>query len=284
MPASVGSSSRQRKKLPPSGPTPASDFGDCKVVILAGGFGTRLAEHTDELPKPMVEVGGRPMLWHILKIYSHYGFNDFLIATGYKSEIVKRFFLEYRQQMSNLVIDFARNRVQHNDTQVEPWRVEIMDTGPKTLTGGRLKRLSQRLNSGTFFMTYGDGVADIDLNALLRFHRKHGKLATFTAVRQPAQFGVPTLKGDRAVRFAEKRASDTDWISGGFFALEPGITRYIRGDQTSFELDSLKKLAEDGELMAFRHEGFWQPMDTLRDVRKLNSHWANADAPWKVWK
>ena len=264
---------------------PRSRFGDCKVAILAGGFGTRLAEHTDAIPKPMVQIGGKPILWHILKIYSHFGFNDFVIACGYRAEDIKRFFIEYRQQMSDLVIDFAADRIERINPKMEPWRVAIIDTGAQSMTGGRIRRLAGQLGRGTFLMTYGDGVANVDVDALLRFHRKHGKLATFTAVRQPSQFGVPTLRGDQAVRFAEKQAADSDWINGGFFALEPGVMKYIPDDQTSFELDSLKHLAADGELMAYRHEGFWQPMDTLRDVRKLNSLWANADvpAPWKVW-
>jgi glucose-1-phosphate cytidylyltransferase len=282
MPARSTGRTRNRNRDPR-----ASRFGPCKVIILAGGFGTRLAEHTDELPKPMVQVGGKPVLWHILKIYSHFGFNDFLIACGYRAELIKRFFIEYRQQMSDLVIDFTSDRVQRMNPKMEPWRVALIDTGAQTMTGGRIKRLADQLDRGTFLMTYGDGVANVDLNALLRFHRKHGKLATFTAVRQPSQFGVPTLRGDQVVRFAEKQASESDWVSGGFFALEPGVLKYIAGDQTNFELESLKRLAEDGQLMAYRHEGFWQPMDTLRDVRKLNSLWANADGsappPWKVW-
>jgi len=268
----------------PAARSSKSQFGPCKVIILAGGFGTRLAEHTDELPKPMVQVGGRPILWHILKIYSHFGFSDFLIACGYKSEIIKRFFLEYRDQMSDLVLDFTNNKIKRLDGKIDPWRVAMIDTGSETMTGGRIKRLENHLGSGTFLMTYGDGVADVDLMALLRFHRKHGRLATFTAVRRPSQFGVPTLKGDQVVRFAEKPAGETDWISGGFFALEPGALKYIKDDATNFELESLSRIAQDGQLMAYRHEGFWQPMDTLRDVRRLNLLWANADAPWKVWK
>ncbi len=260
-----------------------ANFGSCKVVILAGGFGTRLAEQTDELPKPMVQIGGRPILWHILKIYSHFGFNDFLIATGYKSEMIKRFFLEYRDQMSDLVIDFASGKIKRLNDLIEPWRVSLLDTGSQTLTGGRIKRLAGELDKDTFMMTYGDGVADIDLQALMRFHQRHGKLATFTAVRRPAHFGVPTLKGDVAVRFAEKEHDENDWISGGFFVLEPAVLRYISGDQSNFELESLPRLAEEGQLMAFRHEGFWQPMDTLRDVRNLKALWSTESPPWKIW-
>ena len=267
-----------------SHPTAAhGSFGPCKVVILAGGFGTRLAERTDELPKPMVEIGERPILWHILKIYSHFGFNDFLIACGYRSETIKRFFLEYREQMSDLVFDFAGGKIDQLDGRIEPWRVAVLDTGAETMTGGRIKRLAAHLGQSTFMMTYGDGVADVNLSALLKFHKSHGRLATFTAVRRPSQFGVPTLKGDQVVRFAEKPAGDTDWISGGFFAMEPGVIQYIPGDATNFELESMRRLAEDGELMAYKHEGFWQPMDTLRDVRKLNSLWESSNPPWKVW-
>lgn len=255
-----------------------------KVVILAGGFGTRLAEHTDEIPKPMVEVGGRPILWHILKIYSHFGFGDFLIACGYKGEQIKRFFLDYRQQMSDLVFDFAADRIERLNSSIEPWRVSVIDTGAETMTGGRIGRLREHLGNATFLMTYGDGVADINLKALLRFHRAHGKLATFTAVPKPEQFGLPVLEGDRALRFAEKPASAADWISGGFFVLERKVLNYIKGDSTSFERQVLPRLAREGQLMAYRHRGFWHPMDTLRDVRKLNSLWDQADAPWKVWK
>ena len=259
------------------------DFGPCKVIILAGGFGTRLAEQTDELPKPMVQVGGRPILWHILKIYSHFGFNDFLIAAGYKSEVIKRFFLEYREQMSNIVIDFVGDTVERINGSIEPWRISIIDTGPESMTGGRIKRLQPWLQRETFLMTYGDGVADVDLNALLSFHRTHGKLATFTAVKRPPHFGVPTMKGNQVVRFAEKHIDADDWISGGFFALEPGVLDYIKGDSTNFEFESMSRMAEDGQLMAFKHDGFWQPMDTLRDVRKLNALWGDGAAPWKVW-
>ena len=262
----------------------ADRFGPCKVVILAGGFGTRLAEHTDELPKPMVEVGGRPILWHILKIYSHFGFNDFVIAGGYRVDVIKRFFRDYRDQMSDLVFDYSRGTVDRINTHIEPWRVAVIDTGAETMTGGRLKRLQQQLGTRPFMMTYGDGVADIDVNALLAFHKSHGKLATFTAVRKPTSFGIPVLQGDRAVKFAEKPPGDSEWINGGFLVLEPAVVDRIPGDATNFELKTLSELAEGGELMAYRHTGFWQPMDTLRDVRLLNSLWSSADnPPWKVW-
>jgi glucose-1-phosphate cytidylyltransferase len=231
----------------------------------------------------MVEIGGRPILWHILKIYGHFGCNDFLVACGYKAEVVKRFFLDYRDQSSDLVVDYAKGSIERINTRVEPWRVGVIDTGAATMTGGRIKRLAGLLGDRTFMMTYGDGVADIDIDALLRFHRGHGRLATFTAVRRPNQFGVPRLEGDRAVSFLEKPSDESDWISGGFFVLEPKVLDYIAGDATSFEMDSLQRLAEDGELMAYRHHGFWHPMDTLRDVRLLNSLWAGGKPSWKLW-
>lgn len=252
------------------------------VVILAGGFGTRLAERTDELPKPMVEIGGRPILWHILKIYSHFGFHDFFIACGYKAAVIKRFFLEYRDQQSNLIIDYRQDTVDRVCRRIEPWRVNLIDTGDTTNTGGRLKRLAPLLSEGTFLMTYGDGVADVDIAQLLRFHRSHGKLATVTTVHPPSRFGLPQLDGDRVRSFEEKPNQDSEWINGGFFVLEPRVLEAISGDSASFEIEVLPKLAKDGQLMAFRHEGFWQPMDTLRDVRNLNGMWLDRP-PWKVW-
>ncbi len=259
------------------------DFGPCKTVILAGGLGTRLAEHTDELPKPMVEIGPRPILWHILKIYSRFGFNDFVIAAGYRSDVIKRFFFEYRRQTSDLVFDFTSGAVEHINTRVEPWRVAVIDTGDSSMTGGRLRRLRSSLGDATFMMTYGDGVANIDLHALWRFHKSHGKLATFTAVQRPTQFGVPRLEGDRAVAFAEKPSTEGEWVNAGFFVIDAKVLDRVQGDDASFELHTLPQLASEGELMAFRHAGFWQPMDTLRDVRRLNSLWNEGNADWKVW-
>lgn len=261
----------------------SAQFGPCKTVVLAGGLGTRLAEHTDDIPKPMVQIGTRPILWHILKIYSHYGFKDFLIACGYKADVIKRFFLEYRSQTSNLTIDFAHDTIERGGA-IEPWRIGLIDTGTTTATGGRVKRLAESLGRSTFMMTYGDGVADIDLTALLRFHKAHQKLATLTVAPRPSLFGAPTLQGDQVIRFAEKPPASDEWINAGFFALEAGVFQYIADDATSFELDSLRHLAEDGQLMAYRHSGFWQPMDTLRDVRMLNAMWADGSAPWHVWK
>ena len=266
-------------------------LGPCKVVILAGGYGTRLAERTDEMPKPMVEIGGWPILWHILRTYSHYGFNEFLIAGGYKYEIIKRFFLEYHHRDDDVLIDFAADDVKRlaraNRTETrahdEPWRVGVIDTGNETMTGGRIRRLANHLTDGTFLLTYGDGLSDVDIGEVLRFHRCHGRLATLTAVRQRSQFGRPQLDGERVTTFAEKPHDSGEWINAGFLALEPQVLRYIHTDQSSFETDVLPMLAADDQLRAYRHEGFFQPMDTLRDVRHLNGMW-NADrAPWKVW-
>ncbi|MCP3905649.1 MAG: glucose-1-phosphate cytidylyltransferase [Planctomycetes bacterium] len=254
-----------------------------KVVILAGGFGTRLAEQTDEIPKPMVEIGGRPILWHILKIYSHFGFNDFIIACGYRAEAIKRFFLDYRNATSDLVIDFVNDRVERLGPPLEPWRVTLADTGLKTATGGRLRHLADLLGDETFLMTYGDGVADIDLPRLVEFHRTRERAVTFTAVHPPSGFGHPRLEGDRAVAFAEKDEADGHWINGGFFVIEPTVLTSIDGPQTSFEAEVLPRLATAGQLTAYRHEGFWQPMDTLRDVRALNALWAGGTAPWQTW-
>jgi len=254
-----------------------------KVVILAGGFGTRLAEQTDEIPKPMVDIGGRPILWHILKIYSQYGFNDFVIACGYRSDAIKRFFLDYRDATSDLVIDFVNDRVQRLAPTVEPWRVTLVDTGLETATGGRIKHLAERLGNETFLMTYGDGVADVDLSRLVEFHRGHDGDVTFTAVHPPSRFGHPRLEGNRVVSIAEKDDADGDWINGGFFVIEPTVLTSIEGPHTSFEAEVLPRLATEGRLMAHRHEGFWHSMDTLRDVRALNALWANGAAPWKSW-
>ena len=258
-----------------------------RVVILAGGFGTRLAERTDAMPKPMVEIGGRPILWHLLKYFGHFGHDSFVIACGYRGEVIKRYFLDLRDQSGTLAIDYRTGTVERQDANREPWRVELVDTGYETETGGRLRRLRDRLaGGGTFLMTYGDGLADVDLRALLAFHRKHGRLATFTAVRHVSPFGRPVLEGDRAVGFAEKPADGDAWISAGFFALEPAVLDEIvgEGDHVSFERVVLPKLAQDGELMAHRHEGFWHPMDTLRDVRRLNQMNDEVNPPWKIWE
>lgn len=254
-----------------------------KVVILAGGLGSRLAEETDIKPKPMVEVGGRPILWHIMKHYAHYGFKEFLIALGYRGEVIKRYFLEYPKVSGSLTVDLRNGGVQVHGKECEEWIVHLVDTGMSTLTGGRVKRLEPWLKDATFMVTYGDGVANLDLQALLRFHRSHGRLVTVTAVRPPARFGGLIFDGDMVVRFTEKPQVGEGWINGGYLVCEPGLLPYLSGDQTSLEADALERLAADKQLAAYRHEGFWQCMDTLRDVRLLESLWQERKAPWKVW-
>jgi glucose-1-phosphate cytidylyltransferase len=255
-----------------------------KTVILAGGLGTRLQEATAERPKPMVEIGGLPILWHIMKIYAAYGFKEFLLALGYRSEVIKLHFLNYRYLRSSFTVDLKEGRLETHDSHDEDWIVHLMDTGAATQTGGRLKRLADWVRDGTFMMTYGDGVANLDLRHLLDFHRRHGKLATVTAVRPPARFGGLAFAGDLVTKFLEKPQIGEGWINGGFFVLEPGVLDYIAGDQTPFEHEPLERLAEDGQLVAYRHEDFWQCMDTLRDVRLLESLWQSGRAPWRVWK
>jgi len=256
---------------------------DMKTVILAGGAGTRLAEETDTRPKPMVEIGGRPILWHLMKQYAHYGLKEFVVALGYKGEVIKRYFLDYADLNGSLTLSIKERRVERHECHPEDWTISLMDTGIHTITGGRLKRLQQILCTGTFMMTYGDGLSDVDLGKLLQFHRSHGKLATITAVRPPARFGALEFDGDRVVRFTEKPQLGEGWINGGFFVLEPDVLDFIEGDATHWEREPLERLARDGQLMAYRHESFWQCMDTLRDVRLLESLWAGGRAPWKVW-
>jgi glucose-1-phosphate cytidylyltransferase len=252
-----------------------------KTVILAGGMGTRLAEETDLRPKPMVEIGGRPILWHILKHYSFFGFKEFVIALGYKSEFIKRFFMEYSGLVGSLSIQLARGEVARHDQLTEDWTVHLMNTGQETNTGGRLKRLQPWLNEGTFMVTYGDGVSDVDLQALVRFHREQSRIATVTAVRPPARYGGLIFDGDRVVRFTEKPQTGEGWINGGFLVFEPAVFNYLEGDHSSLEKDTLEALAAAGELAAYRHEGFWQCMDTLRDKRYLDSLCQEGRAPWK---
>jgi glucose-1-phosphate cytidylyltransferase len=255
-----------------------------KVVILAGGYGTRLTEETEIKPKPLVEIGDKPILWHIMKHYAHYGSNEFHIALGYKGEMIKRFFHDYYLLEGDMSIDLRHGQVNTAKELREDWKVHLIDTGSHSMTGGRLKRLEAYLKDGTFMLTYGDGVSDVDLTELLRFHRKHGKLATVTAVRPPARFGGLIFKGDKVVEFTEKPQIGEGWINGGFFVFEPGIFAHIKGDETVLETHVLEKLALKGELMAYRHDRFWQCMDTLRDKRVLEQHWLNGKAPWKVWK
>jgi glucose-1-phosphate cytidylyltransferase len=254
-----------------------------KVVILAGGLGTRLAEETEVKPKPMVEVGGRPILWHILKYYAHYGHSEFAIALGYKGEMIKRYFLDYAGLDGSLTVCVRTGKVERHEEHPENWMLHLMDTGLETATGGRLKRLAPLLRKGTFMATYGDGLSNVDLRQLLAFHRTHGRLATLTAVRPPARFGNMEFRGDRVTRFTEKPQVGEGWINGGFFVFEPGVLEYIPGDAAALEREPLERLAADGELMAYQHGDFWQCMDTLRDRRLLDSMWSGGAAPWKVW-
>jgi glucose-1-phosphate cytidylyltransferase len=254
-----------------------------KVVVLAGGLGSRLSEETEVKPKPMVEIGGRPILWHIMKHYAHYGCREFALALGYKGEVIKRYFLDCADLDGSLSVSMKDRKVTRHDAHPEDWKVHLMDTGAGTMTGGRVKRLERLLREGTFMMTYGDGVSSVDVGKLLEFHRAHGKRATITAVRPPARFGGLEFDGDRVTSFLEKPQIGEGWINGGFFVLEPEVLDYIEGDDTTWEREPLERLAEDGQLMAYRHEGFWQPMDTLRDKRLLEGLWASGEAPWKVW-
>jgi glucose-1-phosphate cytidylyltransferase len=254
-----------------------------KTVILAGGMGTRLQEETTLKPKPMVEIGGKPILWHIMKTYAVHGFREFVIALGYKGEVIKEFFLRYYYHSHDFTIRLADGDVQAYQGDREDWTVHLVDTGLQTQTGGRVKRLAPVLANETFMLTYGDGVSNVNINELLAFHRQHGKLATVTAVRPPARFGGLSFEGDLVARFAEKPQVGEGWINGGFFVLEPGVLDYIAGDDTYFEREPLERLARDSQLVAFRHGDFWQCMDTLRDVRLLESLWESGKAPWKVW-
>jgi len=255
-----------------------------KTVILAGGWGTRIAEETAAKPKPLVEVGERPILWHIMNIYAFHGFREFVVALGYKGELIKYYFLNYHRLNNDLIIDLKDGQVKVHEASREDWRIHLVDTGLTTLTGGRLKRLTELIDGETFMMTYGDGVADIDIPAALAFHKKMGRHATITAVRPPARFGGLQLEGDLVNKFFEKPQIGEGWVNGGFFILEPSVFDYIDSDQTSFERESLERLARDGQLAVYRHEGFWQCMDTLRDVRYLNELWEEGNPPWKIWK
>ena len=255
-----------------------------KVVILAGGLGTRIAEETVVKPKPMVEIGDKPILWHIMKIYSHYGFNEFVICTGYKGYQIKEYFQNYSLHNSDLTFDLRTGGMTVHQSTTEPWCVTLVDTGEDTMTGGRLKRVAKYVGDATFMMTYGDGVADVDLAALLAFHEARGKQATVTAVQPLGRFGALQVDDDDLVeRFAEKPLGDGDWINGGFFVLEPEVLDRIEGDATLWEREPVEALAADKELVAYRHAGFWQPMDTLRDKNHLEALWESGKAPWKVW-
>ena len=255
-----------------------------QAVILAGGLGTRISEETSTRPKPMVEIGGKPILWHILKIYSHYGIHDFIICLGYKGYLIKEYFANYFLHTSNVTFDMTKNKMTVHDNRTEPWKVTLVDTGDETMTGGRLKRVGDYLNGHTFCMTYGDGVGDVNIGELLKFHKKSRGLATLTAVQPPGRFGALELKGARVDGFVEKPQGDGGWINGGFFVLEPKVLELIAGDETVWEKEPLKGLAKNGNLNAYFHKGFWQPMDTLRDKNHLEELWSSGKAPWKVWK
>ena len=257
-----------------------------KVVILAGGFGTRLSEETTNLPKPMVNIGDKPILWHIMKIYSLYGFNEFIILGGYKCYIIKEYFFNYFMHQSDVTFDIKANTMEVLNNQAEPWKITVLDTGLNTLTGGRIKRAEKFLINEPFMLTYGDGVANIDIKKLLLFHKKHGKSITMTAVQPEGRFGAMELgEGDRVNSFMEKPKGDGSWINGGFFVCEPKIFNYLtEGDQTVWERKPLEDMAKDGELFAFKHYGFWKPMDMLRDKLQLEELWTKENAPWKIWK
>jgi glucose-1-phosphate cytidylyltransferase len=256
-----------------------------KVVILAGGLGTRLAEETSVKPKPMVEIGGHPILWHIMHTYAHYGLKQFVLALGYKGDVVKEYFLRYHPANSDLTVNLCTGEVRYHKRPANDWEVHMIDTGHDTLTGGRLLRLEPWLRQdGAFMMTYGDGVADINICDLLDFHRRCGKIATLTAVRPPARFGTMVFDGDRVIEFKEKPQTQEGWINGGFFVFEPEIFDYLQDDQSVLEAAPLERLAQDGELVAYRHFGFWQCMDTLRDKHRLQALWDSGQAPWKAWE
>jgi glucose-1-phosphate cytidylyltransferase len=254
-----------------------------KAVILAGGLGTRLAEETSLRPKPMVEIGGRPIIWHVMKIYSHYGINDFVICLGYKGYLIKEYFANYALHMSDVTIDMRSGQVNVHRNTAEDWRVSLIDTGDTTLTGGRLKRAMQYFDDDTFCLTYGDGVGDVDIAATIDFHRSHGRKATVTAVQPTGRFGQLGLDQDRVTSFVEKPHDEGGWINGGFFVLNRGVEDYIDGDLISWEREPLERLASEDELRAYFHDGFWQPMDTLRDRQELEEKWAKREALWRVW-
>ena len=255
-----------------------------KVIILAGGAGTRLSEETESKPKPMIEIGDHPMLWHITKHFAHYGFKEFVIALGYKGDVIKRFFLDYQSLNGSMTIDLSSGHVARHSVDCEGWTVHLIDTGVPTNTGGRVKRLEPWLKGETFLLTYGDGLCDIDYQELLRFHRSHGRIATVTAVRPPSRFGGLIFDGDLVTEFVEKPQVGEGWINGGFMVLEPGIFDYLDNDTDSLEAGALERLAQDGQLAAYRHDSFWQCMDTLRDKRYLEGLWRDNQAPWRIWE
>lgn len=255
-----------------------------KCVILAGGLGTRISEETHLRPKPMVEIGGKPILWHIMKIYSHHGINDFIICLGYKGYLIKEYFANYFLHQSDITFDMQDNKTIIHNNCCEPWRVTLVDTGENTMTGGRLKRVEEYVGDENFCFTYGDGVSNVNISALVSFHKARGTFATLTAVQPPGRFGALDLHQDLITSFQEKPQGDGGWINGGFFVLEPGVFDYIEGDETVWESVPLEKLAKAGQLSAYRHTGFWQPMDALRDKMLLEKLWASRKAPWRVWE
>jgi glucose-1-phosphate cytidylyltransferase len=254
-----------------------------KAVILAGGLGTRISEETHLKPKPMIEIGGRPILWHVMKIYSAHGVNDFIICTGYKGYLIKEYFANYFLHMSDVTFDMAGNSVEVHHRRSEPWRVTVVDTGDNTMTGGRLRRVKEYLGDSTFFFTYGDGVGDIDVMAALAVHKKEGRMATLTGVQPPGRYGAVETDGGRVARFHEKPDGDGGWVNGGFFILEPGVIGLINDDRTIWEREPLEALAAAKQLSIYKHKGFWQPMDTLREKNLLEDLWAKGDAPWRIW-
>ena len=256
-----------------------------KVVILAGGMGSRLSEETEIKPKPMIEIGDKPMLWHIMKLYSHYGFNDFIICLGYRGYLIKEFFANYLLHQSDITIDVCKNKTKIHQNYSEPWCVTLVNTGLETQTGGRIKRIQKYVGKEPFMLTYGDGVADVNINELLKFHKKNGKYATVTAVQPPGRFGALNIDNkNNVIKFQEKIKGDGGLINGGFFVLEPEIFKYIKDDLTYWEYDPMENLAKNQQLKAYKHAGFWKPMDTLRDKRELEGLWNSGNAPWKIWK
>ena len=254
-----------------------------KAVILAGGMGTRISEETHLKPKPMIEIGSMPILWHIMKIYSAHGINDFIVCCGYKGYLIKEYFANYFLHMSDVTFDMASNRMQVHHQKAEPWHVTLVDTGEQTMTGGRLKRVRQYVGDEDFCFTYGDGVGNVDITALVAFHKKEGRLATLTATQPPGRFGSVNLSGNRVASFQEKPQGDGAWINGGFFVLNPRVIDYVEGDLTVWEREPMERLAREGNLSAWLHHGFWQPMDTQRDKNQLEELWASGMAPWKAW-
>jgi glucose-1-phosphate cytidylyltransferase len=254
-----------------------------KCVILAGGLGTRISEETYLKPKPMIEIGGRPILWHILKLYSAHGINDFVICCGYRGYVIKEYFANYFLHMSDVTFDMKNNSMEVHQKNAEPWKITVVDTGEETMTGGRLKRVAQYIGNETFCFTYGDGVGDVDVTATIKAHKASGKKATVTAVQPAGRFGMLDLEGNAVTGFIEKPEGDGGWINGGFFVLEPSVLDFIEGDATIWEREPLQSLASSDELHAFQHRGFWQPMDTLRDKQLLEELWESGQAPWKTW-